>query len=197
MPWPKGRKLTRSEVAVRVAAGRDAAMRRRRRPRLVAGCEFWRCTECDCWFASEHFFRTKTNSSGLTSRCRSCHIAQSIRTRDPERHRKTKLASVRRQRAANPARFRELELKRAFGISLADYEGLCATQGGVCAICKRPERDTLGRRLAVDHDHDTGAIRGLLCRNCNTGLGMLGDSVDRIVAAANYLLNAQKKEKAA
>ena len=68
-------------------------------------------------------------------------------------------------------------------------------QGGVCAICEKPERSTsrYGRikKLAVDHDHDTGAVRGLLCANCNKGIGNLGDDPDILIAGAAYLIAAR------
>lgn len=57
-------------------------------------------------------------------------------------------------------------------------------QGGVCAICRRPSDPA---PLHVDHDHRTGAIRGLLCSPCNTAIGLLGDDPDRMMAAAAYL----------
>lgn len=78
-----------------------------------------------------------------------------------------------------------------FGITPEQYQEMLDAQGGVCAICEGPERSTdkKGRikAFAVDHDHDTGAIRGLLCANCNKGIGNLGDSVDTLISAAAYL----------
>lgn len=62
------------------------------------------------------------------------------------------------------------------------YEELMLAQAGLCAICQRPEV------LFVDHHHGTGAVRGLLCSNCNCGIGLLGDDADRLVAAAFYVL---------
>lgn len=61
---------------------------------------------------------------------------------------------------------RDAYLKRTYGLGLVDYDRLLADQGGGCAVCgKTPEEE--GRNLAVDHDHATGAIRGLLCGFCN------------------------------
>lgn len=56
----------------------------------------------------------------------------------------------------------------------------------VCATCGVEKPET-AKALAVDHDHDTGAVRGLLCANCNKGIGNLGDNVDTLIAAAAYL----------
>lgn len=82
-----------------------------------------------------------------------------------------------------------------FGITPEQYLEMLEAQDGLCAICERPERSTdkkgWTKALAVDHDHDTGAIRGLLCANCNKGIGNLGDSVETLIAAAAYLGAAQ------
>ena len=75
--------------------------------------------------------------------------------------------------------------KRGSSIKLPQYEELLRTQGGVCAGCLTAPTDAL--RLAVDHDHTTGEVRGLLCRGCNTGLGQLRDDVVRLRRLADYL----------
>jgi hypothetical protein len=61
-----------------------------------------------------------------------------------------------------------------------------ATQGGVCAICSAPD-ESLKKRLCVDHCHTTGAVRGLLCDNCNTALGKFRDNADTLRRAITYL----------
>ena len=76
---------------------------------------------------------------------------------------------------------------RAYGITLADYERMFAEQGGVCGICKKFRVSKSHPRLNVDHDHKTGRVRGLLCWMCNRGIGLLGDSRERILSAAEYL----------
>jgi hypothetical protein len=73
-----------------------------------------------------------------------------------------------------------------FGLTVEDYQAMLAAQGGVCAICGTPPTDR--RRLAVDHNHETGAVRGLLCVPCNQALGRFKDSPDVLAAAAMYLL---------
>lgn len=71
--------------------------------------------------------------------------------------------------------------KQYYGITQEQYDEMLASQNGVCAICK------LATRLVVDHDHDTGEFRGLLCRTCNSGIGQLRDSLRLVLAAADYL----------
>lgn len=70
----------------------------------------------------------------------------------------------------------------AYGLEPEEYDRLLADQGGVCAICREP-----GLKLVVDHDHQTGAVRGLLCADCNIGIGRLKDNPGYLRAAAEYL----------
>jgi len=71
-------------------------------------------------------------------------------------------------------------------MTLAEYDQLFAAQGGVCAICKRPP--TRGRNtLDVDHCHDTGRVRGLLCSHCNRCIGLMANDPSRLRGAADYL----------
>lgn len=86
-----------------------------------------------------------------------------------------------------------------FGLTPDQFNEMLETQNGVCDICERPERviDAHNGRvksLAVDHDHESGVVRGLLCQNCNKGIGNLGDSADILIAAAMYLVAAQGGE---
>ena len=76
-------------------------------------------------------------------------------------------------------------LKGRYGITLEEYAFLLDGQGGVCAICKNlpPE----GKRLYVDHCHNTSTVRGLLCQLCNTGLGTFKDSEVIMAEAIEYL----------
>lgn len=60
-------------------------------------------------------------------------------------------------------------------------------QHGVCAICGKPETKPNAKYLAVDHDHKTGEVRGLLCNNCNRALGLLQDNTEVLQNAINYL----------
>jgi hypothetical protein len=91
---------------------------------------------------------------------------------------------------------REWRFQRRFGITVADYDRMLTEQHSVCAVCKRPPTQVHAksgkvRDLAVDHDHATGAVRGLLCTDCNTTLGLVDDSVERLQALAAYLRRHQ------
>lgn len=85
---------------------------------------------------------------------------------------------------AHPEWSRRKHLKRKYGITIEQYDEMFRSQGGVCAVCERPQQR---RRLNVDHNHITGAVRGLLCDHCNIGLGKLKDNPGLLLAALNYL----------
>ncbi len=77
------------------------------------------------------------------------------------------------------------KLKSIYGITFQQFTLMMELQNGVCAICKQPE--SRNQRLCVDHNHDTGEVRGLLCFACNAGIGFLQDSSDVLEKAKQYL----------
>lgn len=83
-------------------------------------------------------------------------------------------------------KIRRDNLRKNFGISIEQYDEMLELQDGCCAICGI-EESQLTRRMAVDHDHETGRIRGLLCIECNRGIGALDDSVEILKQAIKYL----------
>lgn len=93
-------------------------------------------------------------------------------------------------RATIPNITRDKQLQRDFGITLAKYNKMLDDQGGVCAICEKPEfakRSGKIRQLAVDHCHDTGRVRALLCTSCNPMIGYSKDDPEVLRRAAEYL----------
>lgn len=84
------------------------------------------------------------------------------------------------------------KLKKQYGISAADYSSILGRQNGVCALCFKKDPD--GRDLAVDHCHKSQKVRGLLCRPCNTALGLLNEDPELLARAAAYLLHNSKPE---
>jgi hypothetical protein len=86
----------------------------------------------------------------------------------------------------NKNRSRNVYLKRVFGITLEEYNNLMVKQNNCCAICGEPP--VIGEKsFPVDHDHETGKVRGLLCRGCNVGIGNLKDSVELLEKAIMYI----------
>lgn len=120
------------------------------------------CGRCQQMLPKSAFGRYHKRKDGLNTYCRKCVNAY-----------------------ANKAR-----VQSAYGISMQEFEKMLAAQGGGCAICGKKiddRRDGKTRRLCVDHDHDTGRIRGILCTRCNTGIGMFGNDPDLFRRAINYL----------
>ena len=121
-------------------------------------------------------------------------------------HKKTELTEKQKQDRRDAAkRWRERNLESAiksnrntmyrkkYGITLYEYNEMLKSQNGVCAICLN-FCDT-GMNLAVDHDHNTGKIRALLCKNCNTAIGLFKENTNYISRAIEYLeFNSVYKE---
>jgi Autographiviridae endonuclease VII len=108
---------------------------------------------------------------------------------DPE-YRERELVRKRRHRAAHKEELSDYNLRRRYGICLADYQALLARQGGRCATCRRKPKPKCS--LQVDHCHKTGQVRGLLCNRCNTMLGMGDDDPRRLRAGIAYLEAAER-----
>lgn len=120
-------------------------------------------------------------------------IANWIPCRDmPEEKRHKRMLNHRHWRKENPEKWRANNWRKNFGIGLREYQAMFLAQNGLCAICAQPEtfrrvNDGETNWLAVDHDHSSKALRSLLCRRCNSLLGMAKDSVTILSAAAAYI----------
>lgn len=130
------------------------------------------CTKCDRELEDTMFFKQRGGIRGLHSQCKDCKRVFRKRYRAKDKKN-------------DPDYDRRTDLKRNHGLSIGDYDAMLSKQDGKCAIhggvCKS------GRRLAVDHDHETGKIRELLCGQCNQALGLLRESVEVFERAIRYL----------
>lgn len=117
-------------------------------------------------------------------KCRDCRIAYQRAWYAVPENRAKRVAAIR----AMPVEVkRNYHLKRFYGITLDEYNALFEAQGGLCAGCNSAGSEGKRKGLFVDHDHETGAIRGLLCNNCNAALGLLGDKAETIARLMEYL----------
>ena len=111
---------------------------------------------------------------GVASWCKDCQNSYSRQRRklDP------KLENLK---------VRKRKYKARYGITFETYMDMYEKQLGLCSICQRPEESKNVKSLAVDHNHTTGKIRGLLCMRCNTAIGYLRDSLGVVERAMEYL----------
>lgn len=130
------------------------------------------CKYCNKNVLTELFSPHPNTKDRLSNKCKECvnaygRLRHSSRTRE-ERDR---INAKRRQNRNTWETDKKKHLKRSYGITLDEYNKMLKDQGGVCKICKLPCKS--GKNLAVDHCHDTGTVRGLLCAKCNTNLGRI------------------------
>jgi hypothetical protein len=121
------------------------------------------CPDCAVVKPLDAFPRSKSGRGGFGGYCKPCHNARGK-------------ASIDKRGGA-----REYHLRRRYGVGQADFNEMLAEQGGVCAICGAPDPQH------VDHDHRTGWVRGILCFNCNGGLGQFRDNPVFLAEAITYL----------
>ncbi len=145
------------------------------------------CKKCGLVKDIDKFKRCKNCKGGHTS---SCKVCENIKTRLYQVNNKEKVAELARNyRLRHPERFksnaRNSKLKLCYGINTVIYEELLLKQNGCCAICNNPEINNA--YLSVDHDHETGVVRELLCKNCNSAIGLLKDNINLLYSAIDYL----------
>ena len=121
------------------------------------------CPGCSDSLPLTAFGKNRSTSDGLTAYCRPCHNVRGAQSRE-------------RKGGA-----RNYHLRRRYGITAVQFDAMVEEQGGVCALCRVRKPDH------VDHDHLTGAVRGVLCSCCNQGLGNFRDDAATLRLAADYL----------
>jgi hypothetical protein len=115
-------------------------------------------------------------------------------TLDTEDKREYRRTYAKLHRAKNPEWYRNFSLEKHYGITLTEYNALLEQQNGVCVICGNGEKSihpnhlsNKSQPLAVDHCHETGKIRGLLCSKCNRTIGLMNNAPELLIKAAEYL----------
>lgn len=151
--------------------------------------EFKECSRCKEEKHNSEYARNDRMKSGLYTYCRPCtnEVNKAWRKANPERAKeiqsRTKWTSKRYENR------RDYVLRYTYGITLEDYRGRLAEQGGRCKICRSETAGENRETFVVDHCHSTGKVRGLLCYGCNVGLGHFKDDPTRLIAASEYLKN--------
>jgi hypothetical protein len=130
------------------------------------------CNKCGRELPLDSFWRSAATPDGHIYHCKECG---SLLNKATKRHPTSRWKS---------------HIRKKFNLSEEDYIQMLEKQNEVCAICGQPESGTFKgsiRRLAVDHNHSTGEIRGLLCRRCNLGVGYFNDDEELIRKVLSYL----------
>lgn len=159
-----------------------------------------RCNKCGEVKALDDFYGATGAKDGRRGECIAC--AKVIRRSWYEANRADSIANVKRWQQENAERLnayrreynarpdrkrkmRDAYYRRSFGITADEFDEMLAQQGGHCAICSRTPDQVAS--MHVDHCHETGRIRGILCINCNQGLGQFFDDAETLERAAAYL----------
>lgn len=127
------------------------------------------------------------SKDGLQPKCKDCVRAYQVEYLKKNRERKRAYDKQRFKDHRERLLWQKRETK--WGLTIEQYGEMVERQGGACAICGRPFAELTGAKNTphVDHCHSSGVIRGILCQNCNVGLGQFKDSPDILAAAAAYL----------
>jgi Recombination endonuclease VII len=140
-------------------------------------------------YTKENTYLDKTSKKGKI--CRRCKICVRERRKIYQNNNYEKaIIAIKEYNENNPERVKywdKLSTLKKHGLTLEDYNNILKKQNNKCAICKR--KNPHGIDLAIDHNHKTGKIRGLLCTNCNTALGSFKDSTKTLQNAIEYLKN--------
>lgn len=119
---------------------------------------------------------------------KSFHKSKRSRIRNPEMQKESYNKWAEKQsKEYHSNRARKSKLKLSYNLTLEDYDKLLREQDGKCAICGTDTPTGKWKVFAVDHCHKTGIVRGLLCNECNRGIGLLRDSSDILKKALDYL----------
>jgi hypothetical protein len=130
------------------------------------------CATCSLCKSSSEFNKYSAMKDGLHWECRSC-----VGLRRKSYYEKNRQREIDRSVAwkiSNKEKAKDASLKRKFGITIQDYNAMIRSQNGKCAIC---DKDHSVSCLVVDHDHNSGRVRKLLCHQCNLALGNLKENV--------------------
>lgn len=141
------------------------------RPRVYSGEDEKFCSKCNTLKPIGDFYKNKSRRDGKAVFCKTCWEKEYVGKR---------------------AEVKKVQLQHKYGVTWENYLEVLDYQEYKCAICKRDinaagTRDTKSDTAHIDHDHETGKLRGILCTQCNSGLGSFRDSIASLQNAIKYL----------
>jgi hypothetical protein len=142
------------------------------------------CSSCKQEKAVALFYNYSKSKDGKFNQCKTCQ-------KESVRKYKNKMGKAYYERE------RYYKWKSYYGLSEEEYKNILDGQGGSCAICGENIHleENNGKRSAIDHCHNSGEVRGILCSNCNRGIGFLGDNSKVVKKALDYLLKFENKKE--
>jgi|DEB19_MinimDraft_3_1074340.scaffolds.fasta_scaffold28849_5 hypothetical protein len=145
------------------------------------------CTACKRVLPAEKYYWKRTGVRN-SHQCRDCY---QVARRPYQIAYMARIGKEKQRERYDPEKRAESVVK-SYGLTLQKYDEILARQNGGCAICgSKVAKTKRNGRFCVDHDHETGEVRGLLCAPCNRGIGLLQDNPEILQAGATYLRNAK------
>jgi len=156
-----------------------------------------KCSKCKVKKSLDDFHNYKNGKDGKQHYCKDC-----VNSQVPNKMKKMKETATHKQcricekmvdkkimyvtycKPCEAKRARETTIEKKYGITMSEYDVLFDSQDGLCGVCSKASKIS----LCVDHDHKTGVVRGLLCRQCNSAIGQLGDNIEGVASALRYLM---------
>ena len=163
------------------------------------------CSKCDQLRPLTDFSKHKKTKDGLQCYCIACFKltskqwyvlnkehskSKSVTWNKANKDKRSKISNNWYQK--NISKVKGIALKREYNLSMEQYDQLLSQQNNCCMVCHK-NQVLFKKKLAVDHCHETGKIRGLLCDGCNRGLGFLKDSIEVLESAITYLKNSREQ----
>lgn len=166
-------------------------MATRREAILIDGVISYKCNTChEIKGVTQFRERNKPYANGDTSYHRTCKTCEARKTL-------SHYYSSRKGNIHRTCAYR-YNLKTNYGLSEIEFQEMYKSQDGRCKICDAFLENIFlkvdGKRLAIDHCHTSGKVRGMLCMNCNSGIGLLGDTYKAVQKGADYLKEAEEND---
>jgi len=144
-----------------------------------------KCSSCQTEKVLDSFCKHRGMKDGHNNNCKECVKQHTQENKEKVRKYKSDYYSANREKCI--ARDRKSYLKRKYNVTVEWYEEQLKKQNGECMICGTTEGGGISSLLHVDHNHETGQIRGLLCQPCNTGLGLFKENTQLLQKAIQYV----------